>query len=702
MRFFWKIYSAVFVCFILAVMAMSAFIIRSQIANATESMISQQKIVGSIMHDEIEKGYLADKLPFQSLKFLTENKSFAFWWLVRPNGEVYLADDVKSIGIQAFTYFPQASGLIGANAVSIKGKNEIVFIQTFGYGSNKMSFWLGFTTQNIQLAKTRIISTTITCACVLLVVLGLMIYFVINHLIRPIQKLTIAAGKIGSGQFDYKVDKQSNDEVGLLADAFNKMTVDLRQTTTSIDNLNCEIIERKRTEEALKQSESTLSSTFAAAPVGIMLINGRIFQKLNNRMCEICGYTSEELIGQSSLMLYPDKAEFERVGCDLYTGLRKTGFNSIETVWQRKDGALINVLLSSSMLDINDSNAGDVVTVLDITKRKQAEIELKQINESLRIATARECELANQAKKAIAAKSEFLANMSHEIRTPLNSIIGFTESMPVREHNQGARGAAGTTVYNSGRHLLQLINDILDLSKIEAGKMTIEMTKCPLADLIARIESMMHSFAEEKGLAFAVNDKGRLPANILTDSARLSQCLINLVNNAIKFTKKGHVYVNISMEDHNGKWFIRFEVEDTGIGISSEYQQKIFEAFSQEDSGVSRQYGGTGLGLAITKKFVEILGGSITLKSEKGKGTVFAIVIPANIDMTNQPPLDRNGARHEVSISKQASFSGSVLVAEDIKSNQMLMKVLLEKMGLKTTFADNGVEAVNKVNDREL
>ena len=451
-----------------------------------------------------------------------------------------------------------------------------------------------------------------------------MIYFVINHLIRPIQKLTIAAGKIGSGQFDYKVDKQSNDEVGLLADAFNKMTVDLRQTTTSIDNLNCEIIERKRTEEALKQSESTLSSTFAAAPVGIMLINGRIFQKLNNRMCEICGYTSEELIGQSSLMLYPDKAEFERVGCDLYTGLRKTGFNSIETVWQRKDGALINVLLSSSMLDINDSNAGDVVTVLDITKRKQAEIELKQINESLRIATARECELANQAKKAIAAKSEFLANMSHEIRTPLNSIIGFTESM-LREDLAKEHKEQLATVYNSGRHLLQLINDILDLSKIEAGKMTIEMTKCPLADLIARIESMMHSFAEEKGLAFAVNDKGRLPANILTDSARLSQCLINLVNNAIKFTKKGHVYVNISMEDHNGKWFIRFEVEDTGIGISSEYQQKIFEAFSQEDSGVSRQYGGTGLGLAITKKFVELLGGSITLKSEKGKGTVFAI-----------------------------------------------------------------------------
>jgi CheY-like chemotaxis protein len=150
------------------------------------------------------------------------------------------------------------------------------------------------------------------------------------------------------------------------------------------------------------------------------------------------------------------------------------------------------------------------------------------------------------------------------------------------------------------------------------------------------------------------------------------------------------------MEDHNGKWFIRFEVEDTGIGISSEFQQKIFESFSQEDGSTSRRYGGTGLGLAITKKFAELLGGTITLTSEKDKGSVFAFVIPANIDMANQPPLDRHSVSYDAGINKQAGFSGSVLVAEDIKSNQMLMKALLEKMGLKTTFADNGKEAVEK------
>jgi signal transduction histidine kinase/CheY-like chemotaxis protein/HPt (histidine-containing phosphotransfer) domain-containing protein len=251
MKLFWKIYSAVFICFVLIVLALSAFIIRSQIANATESMIRQQKTVGSIMIDEIERGHLVGKLPFQSLKSLTEYDSFAFWWLVKSNGEVYLADDIKSIGIGAFTYYPQASGAIGDKALSIIGKNEIVFIQTFGYGTNKTSFWLGFTTHDIQTEKARIIYTTILCALLSLIAMGLMIYFVIHHLMMPIKTLTVAAGKIGSGQFDCLVANSSSDEVGLLAEAFNKMTVDLRQTTTSVDHLNREVAERKQAEEKL-------------------------------------------------------------------------------------------------------------------------------------------------------------------------------------------------------------------------------------------------------------------------------------------------------------------------------------------------------------------------------------------------------------------------------------------------------------------
>jgi CheY-like chemotaxis protein/HPt (histidine-containing phosphotransfer) domain-containing protein/anti-sigma regulatory factor (Ser/Thr protein kinase) len=210
----------------------------------------------------------------------------------------------------------------------------------------------------------------------------------------------------------------------------------------------------------------------------------------------------------------------------------------------------------------------------------------------------------------------------------------------------------------------------------------------------------MHPLAADKGLTFEIREKGDLPANIVTDATHLQQCLTNLVNNAVKFTEQGHIYVNISLEDKDDKPCIRFEVEDTGIGIAAESQQKIFEPFVQEDGSTSRKYSGTGLGLTIARKFAGLLGGELTLTSEKGKGSVFSLIIPAGIDLAAQPLLERqkisDDTSTDMSEAKHARFSGCVLVAEDVKSNQMFMKFLLERMGLKVTIAENGAEAVNK------
>ncbi|MBW8038579.1 MAG: DUF3365 domain-containing protein [Planctomycetes bacterium] len=332
--------------------------------------------------------------------------------------------------------------------------------------------------------------------------------------------------------------------------------------------------------------------------------------------------------------------------------------------------------------------------------RKEAE----QLNQQLMEATARANDLAAQAEWANAAKGQFLATMSHEIRTPMNAVVGFSDLLADEELTDQQRYYI-KIICNSSKHLLKVIDNILDFSRIEAEKLDIEMDQCSLRDLLDAIESMMRPLVAEKDLKFEVREDKGLPANIYTDRARLQQCLINLVNNAIKFTEKGHVYINVSLEDKENQSYIRFDVEDTGIGISPGKQKKVFEVFTQADEGTSRKYGGTGLGLTITKKLAELLGGELTLASEVGKGSVLSLVIPAGLDVTKQSFLDRNNIASHTNTAKeqveQHEFSGHVLVAEDVETNQMLARILLNRIGLEVTIATDGVETVQKALTQE-
>ena len=334
----------------------------------------------------------------------------------------------------------------------------------------------------------------------------------------------------------------------------------------------------------------------------------------------------------------------------------------------------------------------------------KVEAELVKHNEYLEeLVKQRTCELVEAkevAENASLSKSEFLANMSHEIRTPMNAIIGFSDILTEEDLSEEHKKYI-SLISNSARSLLAIIDDILDLSRIEAGKLRTEKMPYSLGRLLKNIESMMRPGASRKGLKFEVLQCGQLPEFIETDPDRLTQCLLNLIGNAVKFTEDGHVFVNVSVQDDNDESCIRFDVEDTGVGIGAEKQNEIFESFSQGENGTWRKFGGTGLGLAITKQLAKLLGGDVLIQSEKGKGSIFSLIVPVGNAIAAHGSFDKYNVVNDIVSSPSKStrdmFVGNVLVAEDSPANQMLIKTMLERAGLDVTIAADGVEAVEAV-----
>jgi signal transduction histidine kinase/HAMP domain-containing protein len=601
-------------------MAMSAFMIRSQIANATESLINQQKTVGSIMIDEIKRGHLVDKLPFQSLKCLTEHKSFAFWWLVKPDGQVYLADDVKSIGIQAFTCFPQVPISLGENAVSITGKNEIVFIQTFGYGSNKMSFWLGFTTQDIQLAKTRIISTTITSACVLLVVLGLIIYFVINHFIRPIQRLTVAAGKIGSGQFDYKVDKQSNDEVGLLADAFNKMTADLRQTTTSIDNLNREITERKRAEDSLRRSLSLLNATLESTDDGILVIDrdGKVvsFNQKFLQLWHIPQSVADSNDDKILLSYVLDQLRYPKAFLAKVEQLYSEPDTSSEDIIEFNDGRIFERY--SQPQKLGEKIAGRVWCFRDITERKLAEESVKNLNKDLKSTVA----LLTRSNRQL---NEFAHLAAHDLKTPLRGIAMLAQWLG--DDYKGKFDDEGRRQVDLLVKRVNRINDLIDAILLYSTIARNSDQERP-ADLDAVLGAVIADIPKSPNIKITIAQK--LPI-VVCEEKYLQKVFYNLLTNAVKFMDKPDGLITIDCTDREDDWV--FSVSDNGPGIAPQHFERIFRFCQTLDDHDKNE--GSGTGLTITRKIVELYSGQIWLNSEFGRGSTFFFTLPKALNVTD-------------------------------------------------------------------
>ncbi len=300
------------------------------------------------------------------------------------------------------------------------------------------------------------------------------------------------------------------------------------------------------------------------------------------------------------------------------------------------------------------------------------------------------------AESASEAKSDFLANMSHEIRTPLTAIIGFAEALLHSDQPMRERTNAIKTIIRNGDHLLQVINDILDLSKIEAEKLEFEKINFCYFHILNDVESLMRMQLIRKEIDFKINYTFPLPAQIKSDPLRLKQILINICNNAIKFTHTGFVHINIEYNKDDEEIF--FEVIDSGIGMQQHQVDKIFDLFTQADQNTTKEYGGTGLGLTISKYMAEKMGGNIIVNSEPGVGSHFKISIDTG-SLSSVPAINNikqiPAEKMLPATSRQTnSLSGKILLAEDNADNQQLLTLYLEKMGVELTIAENGKIAV--------
>ena len=308
-----------------------------------------------------------------------------------------------------------------------------------------------------------------------------------------------------------------------------------------------------------------------------------------------------------------------------------------------------------------------------------------------------------KAEEATVIKSEFLATMSHEIRTPLTAIIGFAETILLRGQNEEQRKSATQTIIRSGKHLLQIINDILDLSKVEANKLEIESVGFSIFELLNDVDKLVRKGAEEKGLGFSINYIFPLPEVIKGDSLRLKQILINLCNNAIKFTDKGYIVINVSCNCETDNTGITFEVVDTGVGIKEEDQSFIFQAYRQADSSTTRKFGGTGLGLSLSKLLAEKMSGSLLLSSEFGKGSQFKLFIATEMSQDSNIVFDKEHLpiqiESKVDEMPTEYLSGNILLAEDNLDNQELLLIYLNRMGVNVTVVENGLLAIEAMNE---
>ena len=442
-------------------------------------------------------------------------------------------------------------------------------------------------------------------------------------------------------------------------------------------------------DDASRNSDAWFRLAVETLGEGVVITDAAdVITYVNSRMAEISGYAREEMVGQRVARLLVSDDDQASYGQRM--SLRMQGISEqYEVSFRRKDGQRFWAEVNASPIrDASGLIVGTVGAVMDISERRRIEEQLVAA--------------VDASEDASRAKSAFLANMSHELRTPLNAIIGYSEML---QEDLRERGAADLVpdmvkIHGAGKHLLRLINDILDVSKIEAGKMDLLPEVFDVATLVRDVATTIGPLVAARGNTLEVRCAGAV-GPMKADLTRVRQVLLNLLSNSAKFTQGGQVSLEVDLLAMNEESWVRFRVRDTGIGMTPDQLARLFKAFTQADVSTTRKYGGTGLGLVISRQLCQMMGGEVTVDSAPGTGSTFTMLLPTNMDRVADVEPEPRAARSEDPPARSADAGpATVLIVDDDRLVRDLLRRFLTKEGFRVMAAVSGEEGLRRA--REL
>lgn len=625
------------------------------------------KLVGPVL---IEQSIVGDYIAIKDLldsQAQTRSNIRSLTWIA-PNGAKIMTQ-TPSVGP---SYPPRFATLVGLQAQRDEFSLNLGGVP---YGAmavetdptpfiNKL--WTEFVQQLIHLV-------------VITVVVMITITIILRSNLRTLNVLADGLTRFRRGEHHVRIHSSGAKEIRVTVDAFNSLADQVQSLLADLSANRSEMREQLHfTQELI---EVLPFPVFYQDPKGCYL-------GVNNAWEKFFGLTKEQARGHLSDELFagsPNETQFKRL---------LSNSNPVSLLQQVYELSIVDctgkthyvMYYRAVFTDANGIFAGTVGTFIDFSERKRAEE---------RARTALVDKLS--AESANKAKSAFLANMSHEIRTPLTAIIGFSETLLDADSTMEERVEAINTIIRSGKHLLQIINDILDLSKIEAEKLSVEKLSVPIFPLLEDLRALASMQAADKGIRFTIDHVYPLPESIYSDPVRLKQILLNLVNNAIKFTNAGSVTIRVSYRKADS--VVKFDVIDTGVGMSPEQIERLFTPFAQADTSTTRRFGGTGLGLYLSKLLAEKLGGTVDVTSAPEQGSTFTATVSAgeneDLKLVNEAPHKDASSASMKSIDRPL-VTGHILLADDNFDNQRLISLYIKKMGASVDVAENGRIAVEK------